>query len=324
MSRNENSGPIDLAALIRQASARVANDAAPASVRSAPAERLPPARPAVACDPLAVVPNDLYLLVTRDPMGMPAAVVPRDSSHAVEIEDRNTPVPGRRTRLVVTLALTAAAIATAAIAFSRPKESSAPVAAPAAITKPAEVPAGITSAPRGLTASLPAPKDVRKKTTARPSGARIAPSLPADEAEPPTEPVLDEPNAEPEAHAAKEPEVTPPSPAAEPLDAAMRASVDPRAQHLGSAAGPTIGPSRPALGAVTAGLRAVLPAARMCLRPHDAVRGGNVVFASDGTVASVKIGGASTEDDCVRAALAKAKIPPFREASFSARVTVRP
>lgn len=81
---------------------------------------------------------------------------------------------------------------------------------------------------------------------------------------------------------------------------------------------------RPSPGAVVGALGAVMPSARACLGPDDSIRNGLVVFKSDGSVARVELHGAKPEDDCVRLALAKAKVAPFVDDTFSTRVTVRP
>ncbi|AKV01239.1 hypothetical protein AKJ09_07902 [Labilithrix luteola] len=114
------------------------------------------------------------------------------------------------------------------------------------------------------------------------------------------------------------------SPAADSLEDAMRAAVNVRKESPTEETAAHAGPGRPSLGATTVALRAVLPAASACLEPGDTARSGRVVFASDGSVVRVELAGSTPEDNCIRAALSNAKVPPFREDSFAARVTVRP
>jgi hypothetical protein len=86
-------------------------------------------------------------------------------------------------------------------------------------------------------------------------------------------------------------------------------------------------PQKPSQGAVTGALGAVLPGARACLGPDDPVSRATVVFNSNGTVQSVSVhGGAAGKpaEGCIKAALGKAKVPPFAESSYSANITVRP
>jgi hypothetical protein len=112
------------------------------------------------------------------------------------------------------------------------------------------------------------------------------------------------------------------------LGDAMRGAVGPRdraaANATEGAGGSNASQVRPSPGAVVGALGSVLPAARACLSADDTVRSGLVVFKSDGTVARVEIKGGKPEDECVRSALAKAKVAPFVDESFSTRVTVRP
>lgn len=81
---------------------------------------------------------------------------------------------------------------------------------------------------------------------------------------------------------------------------------------------------RPSAGAVNGAIRTVLPAARACLGAGERERSVSVVFRSDGSVARVELFGNAPEDDCVRGALARAKLSPFADESFSVRITVRP
>ena len=85
-------------------------------------------------------------------------------------------------------------------------------------------------------------------------------------------------------------------------------------------------PQKPSQGAVTGALGAVLPGARACLGPDDAVSRAAITFTSAGTVQSVNVtGGAAGKpaEGCIKAALLKAKVAPFAEATYTAPVTIR-
>jgi hypothetical protein len=82
---------------------------------------------------------------------------------------------------------------------------------------------------------------------------------------------------------------------------------------------------KPSPGAVVGAINVVLPEARACLGPDDAVRTATIVFKSDGTVGHVELAGSARDSDaCIRTALAKARTMPFVEDTFAARATVRP
>jgi hypothetical protein len=82
---------------------------------------------------------------------------------------------------------------------------------------------------------------------------------------------------------------------------------------------------KPSPGAVVGAIGAVLPSARSCLGERDGVRSATVVFGSDGAVARVELSGSEhPSDECVRAALSRARTMPFLEDNFAARTTVRP
>jgi hypothetical protein len=85
-------------------------------------------------------------------------------------------------------------------------------------------------------------------------------------------------------------------------------------------------PQKPSQGAVTGAIGAVLPHARACLGPDDPVSHATIVFGSTGRVQSVSVTGAAAgkpAEACIRGALSKAKVAPFAEPSYSARITVR-
>ena len=85
-------------------------------------------------------------------------------------------------------------------------------------------------------------------------------------------------------------------------------------------------PQKPSQGAVTGAIGAVLPGARACLGPDDPVSRATITFASAGTVQSVSVSGGAAgkpAEGCIKAALGKAKVAPFAEATFSAPITIR-
>lgn len=107
---------------------------------------------------------------------------------------------------------------------------------------------------------------------------------------------------------------------------AMRAATGQEAEG-GPARGTTVLPARqlhPALGALTAALRAVQGDARACLGTEDTPRACTVVFGSNGTVQTVLVPGDDARAACLRGVLSKAKVDPFEEESYPARVTIRP
>jgi hypothetical protein len=84
---------------------------------------------------------------------------------------------------------------------------------------------------------------------------------------------------------------------------------------------------RPSTGAAQAAVGAVLGAARACLAGQTAPSSATLVFGSDGEVNRVQVTGAAAgtpAENCVEAALKKARVQPFAAPSFSLGVTVRP
>ncbi|MDB5221009.1 MAG: alginate regulatory protein AlgP [Myxococcaceae bacterium] len=85
-------------------------------------------------------------------------------------------------------------------------------------------------------------------------------------------------------------------------------------------------PQKPSQGAVTGAIGAVLPQARACLGPDDPVSRASITFTSAGAVQNVGVtGGAAGKpaEACIKAALGKAKVAPFAEATYTANITVR-
>lgn len=86
-------------------------------------------------------------------------------------------------------------------------------------------------------------------------------------------------------------------------------------------------PQKPSQGAVTSAISAVLPQARACVGPDDAISRASIVFESAGTVQSVKVtGGAAGKEaeGCIKTAFSKAKVTPFAQPTYTANITVRP
>jgi len=84
---------------------------------------------------------------------------------------------------------------------------------------------------------------------------------------------------------------------------------------------------RPSAGAAQAAVGAVLGAARACVAGHPQPSSAQLLFASDGTVQSVTVGGpagGTAAAGCIESALKKARVQPFAASSFSLGVTVRP
>lgn len=179
---------------------------------------------------------------------------------------------------------------------------------------PGDLGASMDDLPTAVTAAASASASVARPTSARVNGA-VAKAQADDEPAPAA--TLTEAALAPSGASA-----------AGDLGDAMRGAVGAREQAKSDGTETTSGPNasqvRPSPGAVVGALGSVLPAARACLGPDDPVRSGLVVFKSDGTVARVELRGSKPEDECVRSALAKAKVAPFVDDTFSTRVTVRP
>src|SRR5690606_6352681 len=193
---------------------------------------------------------------------------------------------------------------------STPSAAAPPTAAPAdrkvaPVALPAPAPE-VAGEPSLDLASLPAATDEGASTPSAPADGQNA-KAPA--APPPTARSTAAVTAkgEPVAVAA---ELTltehPASPAggADGLGAAMRSAVGPgnlappapSAAEDRSAAARQL---RPSQGALSGALHAVLPSARACLGPDDAIRSGAITFRSDGTVARIDLRGERPSDGCV-------------------------
>ena len=85
-------------------------------------------------------------------------------------------------------------------------------------------------------------------------------------------------------------------------------------------------PLKPSQGAISGALGAALPGARACLGPDDPISRATVTFQSDGSVQSVSVSGGAAgkaAEGCIRAALVKARVQPFAQATYSASTTIR-
>lgn len=99
------------------------------------------------------------------------------------------------------------------------------------------------------------------------------------------------------------------------------------ASEASGAAQPSAGAAQPSAGAVRGALGPLVQTARECLGPDDPASKATVTFASSGAVESVSLSGgaeAKPAGECIRGALAKAKVPPFANPTYRATVTVRP
>lgn len=84
---------------------------------------------------------------------------------------------------------------------------------------------------------------------------------------------------------------------------------------------------RPSVGAVSVAIGKVKERARACLGPDEAPSRATVVFGSSGAVAQVIVTGPASftaQSRCIEAALGSARVPAFRDESFSASLTIRP
>ena len=109
--------------------------------------------------------------------------------------------------------------------------------------------------------------------------------------------------------------------------AAGATSSGPNAESTSGQPDPGNLPMKPSQGVVQAGMNAVLPSARACLNPDDAVSNATVVFSSSGGVLRVSVGGGAAgkpAEACIRAALMRARVPPFAQPTFNWSVLIRP
>ncbi|HSO39202.1 MAG TPA: hypothetical protein VLT33_42040, partial [Labilithrix sp.] len=214
-----------------------------------------------------------------------------------------------------TPAVTAPAATTPAVTTPAPAETAAAAPAPEATLDPN---------------ALPSTPDPKLALAAKPGARAVAPVAVAAAAKPAAAPVKEEgPKL-----SQKDLPTAPVGPGGD-LGAAMKGAVGADGKPAeptpaAGASGPQFAagtvPQKPSQGAVTGALGAVLPGARACLGPDDAVSRASITFTSAGTVQSVGVtGGAAGKpaEACIKGALGKAKLAPFAEPTYTANITVR-
>jgi len=86
-------------------------------------------------------------------------------------------------------------------------------------------------------------------------------------------------------------------------------------------------PQKPSTGAIAGGIGSVMAGARACLGLDDPISYASITFESSGGVSNVAISGFAAgkpAEACIKAALGKAKVPPFAQPNYTQKVTVRP
>ncbi|MDB5221067.1 MAG: Fe-S oxidoreductase [Myxococcaceae bacterium] len=313
MARQEDSGLIDLDALLRQASESERELARPAP--PPPAQAAPVAAPPPPPAPAAAPPT-------------PDESVPATSIRTAAAANASAPIatpPRSSRRTLATVAALAALLCAALIGYRAssggdvgatllpahaPKTTTAraiePPAVPDSHASPGIAAGDLPSAPSPSSSSAPgvAPEPARHAAQ---------PSQPSQPSQPRVAAV-----------------VLPDSPKAElsDLGAAMRGAVGANDGTANAAAPIATGAAartlHPSPGAMVGAINGVLPAARACLGADDPVRVASVTFRSDGAVALVEFDGERATDACVRSALARSHVEPFVDPTFVTRVTVRP
>jgi len=243
----------------------------------------------------------------------------------------------------------AAAAAAAAVAFvnlrhttqSRPD---APVAmAPANAQSLAKPQGGPLSSPAQLAAAANADRAIDPSKLPRaqpPAGARNPPAAVAGNAPGRARALGAPPPAAPNASSERATEPAPPAPGGDKsLEALMQeaagtpATAAPQpttaqAAAPGPAGGPAAGsvPLRPSLGAINGAIGTAMPGARACIDVDAPVSHATITFDSDGTVGNVAITGwaaGKPAEGCIRAALGKARVPPFAQPTYTVPATIR-
>jgi hypothetical protein len=85
-------------------------------------------------------------------------------------------------------------------------------------------------------------------------------------------------------------------------------------------------PFRPSQGAINGALGIALPSARACLETDSPISRATITFRSDGAVSDVVVEGwaaGKPAEACIRAALGKARVPPFAQPIYSVPATIR-
>jgi LPXTG-motif cell wall-anchored protein len=86
-------------------------------------------------------------------------------------------------------------------------------------------------------------------------------------------------------------------------------------------------PQKPSAGAIAGGVSAAMAEARSCLGLDDPISRAAVTFESGGSVQGVVVSGFAAgkpAEACIKAALGKAKVPPFAQPTYTQTLTVRP
>jgi hypothetical protein len=295
--RSENSGLIDLDALLKEASQPELPKSADDSleVTAPPPEPPPPA--AIEAKPAPAPPRPIS--------------PPEDSLRAISAAPRVKSAPSRKGWLL----LVPATLVVAFVVGFRQNAAVAPAATVAATTTTTS-PAPVAIATGISLGDLPA-------AVASSSAARAAATTPT------TAHVAHAPSVVSSASVKLTEVADAPQSATGDLGGAMREAVGPRASAEIAVADETAGRGarqlRPSPGAVVGAINSVMPAARLCLSGGEIVRNATIVFASDGTVSRVDIAGPpNVADDCIRGALTNARTTPFVADTFAARATVRP
>ncbi len=342
--RNENSGLIDLDALMREAeSSRTLASASPTPSRAVPG---PTPQPAPRAE------DSLEGVATTLPASPPSetatvediGLAPRSErpTRPEGLRPQGTPLPtapcmasrGRYGRI----ALAAITLVSAGVVALRSSRGTTWGAGSGTATSPTAY--AVAAADTSVQGTVPAPLPVPAVSS------QGAPVLAASLAESPlaavaagprvhgTRSVAPAPRSSHDAVSAEGPtgiiaaDVEPLAIVGGPdLGAAMRGAVGARDSRDGDGPAEPMTNARqlrPSPGAVVGAINAVLPQARACLGPDDPIRSGAIRFTSDGTVASVSLQGEKPVDGCIRMALSKARVAAFVDPTFTTRVTVRP
>jgi hypothetical protein len=94
-----------------------------------------------------------------------------------------------------------------------------------------------------------------------------------------------------------------------------------------AAADPGSVPQKPSAGAIAGGVSSAMSQARSCLGLDDPISRAAVTFESSGAVQSVTISGFAAgkpAEACIKAALSRAKVPPFAQPIYTQSFTIRP
>jgi hypothetical protein len=119
------------------------------------------------------------------------------------------------------------------------------------------------------------------------------------------------------------------------LDKALRQAAGPSDNPSGGSATPSTSPQfdpgsvpqKPSAGAIAGGVSAAMSQARSCIGLDDPISRAAVTFDSSGAVKDVVVSGYAAgkpAEACIKAALSKAKVPPFAQPIYTQTFTVRP